>query len=435
MSHQIMMPWGRDEISLDIPDNWNISGILEPSSLPPVTSVQEEFLAACQSPYGCEPLFNLDLAGKKIAVIMDDASRPTPVAGIFHILLRELTRAQVKRNQITLIPAIGLHRAMTEEEILKRTGLDTLAGMKWENPDPDDIEKQTCLGTTSFGTPVWIHRSAAQADLVISIGCIEPHIIASFGGGYKNIMPGIAGRISIAHNHALNCRPDTFNMVGQPIDQNPMRQDLEEAGKMVRGKVFIINTILDNHQQVVRIVCGDPLEAHRAGVEVSSKLYGVKIPSQADIVISDSHPMDSDLRQGVKALANMVRALKPGGIMITLVKADEGVGVFGLANRKLPVGKKTLKTLIPVILPFVSRVKLRGMGEEDRFFLYFALQAMRMGRQLMYAPTIPTAIHPNLPFVDFISSVQEGLSLASRKFPNQPDVLIFPNGGITYPIL
>lgn len=435
MSKQITLPWGGDNISLELPENWKISGILEPSSLPAVDSVENELLSAFQSPIGCEPLSELDFTGKKIAIIMDDASRPTPIASIFPILLQKLTQLKVDLNQIILIPAIGLHRPMTEQEILQRTGLDTLAGLAWENPDPDDAEKQTCLGTTRFGTPVWINSSAAQADLLISIGCIEPHIIASFGGGYKNIMPGIAGRISIAHNHALNCKPDTFNMVGQPIGQNSMRQDLEEAGGMLKGRVFIINAILNKHQQVVKIVCGDPVEAHRAGVEVSSRLYGVKIPSRADIVITDSHPMDSDLRQGVKALANTVRALKPGGVMITLVKADEGVGVFGLANRKLPVGKKTLKTLIPIILPFVSKVKLRGMGEEDRFFLYFALQAMRMGRQLMYAPTIPAAIHPNLPFVDFIPSVQECISLASQKFPNKSDVLVFPNGGITYPIL
>ncbi len=232
---------------------------------------------------------------------------------------------------------------MEESEILTRTGLTSLDGILWENPDPDDEAKMKYLGITSRGTPVWINKTAADADLVVSIGCIEPHIIASFGGGYKNILPGIAGRISIAHNHGLNCQPTTFNMVGQPIDQNPMRQDLEEAGKMLPGTVFIVNAILNNHQQLVRIVSGDPIQAHRAGVAVSAGLYGVEIPGKADIVITDSHPMNSDLRQGVKALANTVRALKPGGVLITVVQAEEGVGVFGLANKKLPLGKSAIK--------------------------------------------------------------------------------------------
>ena len=139
--------------------------------------------------------------------------------------------------------------------------------MGWENPECDTPEKMVILGTTSRGTPVWINKTVAESDLVISIGCIEPHIIASFGGGYKNIVPGVAGRQTIAHNHALNCAPDTFNNVGRPIDGNPMRLDLEEAARMLKPPVFIINAILNYRQGVVKIVAGDPIEAHRAGVQ------------------------------------------------------------------------------------------------------------------------------------------------------------------------
>jgi len=140
---------------------------------------------------------------------------------------------------------------------------------------------------------------------------------------------------------------------------------------------------------VVKIVAGDPVKAHRAGVEASSQLYGVPVKAAADIVITDSHPMDSDLRQGVKALANTVRALKPGGVIITLVRAEEGVGVFGLANTKLPLGRKALQFLAPVLLPLVPRLKIKGLGEEDRFFLYFALQACAGGICSSWRPRSP----------------------------------------------
>jgi nickel-dependent lactate racemase len=145
--------------------------------------------------------------------------------------------------------------------------------------------------------------------------------------------------------------------------------------------------------------------------------------------------MDQDLRQGVKALANTVRALRPGGVMITCIRADEGVGVFGLANRKLPVGRKALKILAPLILLLVPRLKLKGMGEEDRFFLYFALQAMQRGDLLVYAPTIPKETRANLPFVTFMESFEAALEYARRKFPRKASVLVFPHGGSTYPIL
>ncbi len=333
---------------------------------------------------------------------------------------------------MTVVPAIGLHRGMEADEITRRTGLE---GLKFENRDCDDLETMVNFGVTSRGTPVWINRTVANADLVVSIGCIEPHIIASFGGGYKNIVPGTAGRQTVAHNHSLNCSPGTFNMVGQPIEDNPMRLDLEEAAARVKGKVFIVNAILDYKQRVVQIAAGHPIDAHRAGVKTSAALYGVQISQPADVVITASNPMDSDLRQGVKALANTIRAVKPGGMLLTLVKADEGVGVFGLANRKLPVGRAVLQSLAPLLVRLVPRLKLNGMGEEDRFFLYFALQAMRQAKMLMYAPTIPESVKQNLPFVQFYSTPEEALALARHRFSGSADVLVFPHGGITYPQL
>jgi len=357
------------------------------------------------------------------------------VAKLLPVVLAELRQGGIGLNQLTLVPALGVHRPMATEDLAKRIGAEWLARLKWQNPDCDDPAKLANLGTTSRATPVFIDKTVAEADLVVSIGCIEPHIIASFGGGYKNLIPGVAGRATIAHNHALNCNPSTFNMVGQPIEQNPMRLDLEEGASMLKPPVFIVNAVLNSSLEVVRVVCGDPVAAHREGVRTSASIYGVKVPGLADVVISNSHPMDQDLRQGVKALANTVRALRPGGVMITLVRADEGVGVFGLANRKLPVGRKALRFLAPAILPQVSRLKLKGMGEEDRFFLYFALQAMRRGSLLLYAPTIPDEIHERLPFVEFVSSMTAALQHAHQCFPQQANVIVFPHGGSTYPIL
>jgi nickel-dependent lactate racemase len=150
-------------------------------------------------------------------------------------------------------------------------------------------------------------------------------------------------------------------------------------------------------------------------------------------VITDSHPMDTDFRQGVKALANTVRAVKPGGVMITLARAEEGIGVFGLANRKFPLSRNALKVVAPLLVKFVPKMKLEGMGEEDRFFLYFALQAMIRARLIMYAPTIPAEKQANLPFVEFLPGVEQAIRAARAKFPGAADVLVFPFGGITYP--
>jgi lactate racemase len=371
----------------------------------------------------------------RVALVVDDGSRPTPAAQIVPAVLDELGQAGVGKERITLVSALGVHRPMTEAELAARVGAAAFAGLPWENPDCDDPSRMVSLGTTMRGTPVWINNTVAAADLVVAIGSIEPHLIASFGGGYKNLFPGVAGRATIAHNHNLNCTPDTFNMVGQPIERNPMRLDLEEAGRMVKPPVFIVNAVLNSKREIVRVVAGDGVAAHREGCGVSAAIFGAAVPGQADVVITNSRPMDQDLRQGVKALGNTLCAVNAGGVQITLVRADEGVGVFGLANRELPLGRDGLQALSGLLVRAVPRLKLKGIGEEDRFFLYFALQAMRRTSLLMYAPTIPGAVKANLPFVEFNDSPDSVLAQARRRFPHRAEVLAFPYGGSTYPIL
>jgi nickel-dependent lactate racemase len=432
----LTLPWGEDTLELALPKAWRLRGVLEPSpraKVPDVATAVEQSLA---DPTGLPRLGDLVEAGMDVALVIDDLSRPTPVARILPAVLEALERGGARRETITLVTALGVHRPMDEEEIAERIGgAELLASLRWENHDCDAAEHLVQLGTTTRGTPVLVNRTVAQADLIVSIGCIEPHIIASFGGGYKNLIPGVAGRSTIAHNHTLNCTPSTFNMVGQPIERNPMRLDLEEAGRMLEPPVFIVNAVLNSRQEVIQIVAGDPIAAHREGVRSSGALYGAELPTLTDVVITSSHPMDTDLRQGVKALANTVRAVRPGGVHITLVRAEEGVGVFGLADRKLPLGRRALKLLAPLLLRLVPRLSIQGMGEEDRFFLYFALQAMRRADLMLYAPTIPADVRANLPFVTFVDSVEEALARAQRRCPGQADALAFPHGGITYPIL
>lgn len=393
----------------------------------------DEVRRSLQEPVGTPHLRDMVRKRMQVALVMDDLSRPTPVALLLPAVLDELAQGGVGREDVTLVTALGLHRPMQEAEIAQRVGDAGLAGLRWENHACDDAERLVSLGTTSRGTPVWIHKTVAQADLVVSLGCIEPHIIASFGGGYKNLLPGVAGRETVAHNHSLNCTPTTFNMVGQPIERNPMRLDLEEGGRMLNGPVFIVNSVLNSDLQIVRVVAGDPLAAHRQGVRVSAEMYGVPVPALADVVITDSHPMDQDLRQGVKALANTVRAVRRGGVQITLARAEEGVGVFGLANRRLPLGRRALKALAPLLVRLVPRLKMEG--EEDRLFLYFALQAMHHCTLFMYGPTIPAPVRANLPFVEFVDSPEEAIARARRLLPGPAEALAFPHGGSTYPIL
>jgi nickel-dependent lactate racemase len=429
------LPWGSEHVRLALPPSWELDGVLSPAAVDPIDDVGAAVSAGLARPIGSPPLADLADVAESVAIVVDDGSRPTPVASILPAVLAELQRAGVDRERITLVTALGLHRPVTAAELADRVGQDVLEGLRWENHDCDDRARLVELGRTFRGTPVLINRTVAESDLVVCVGCIEPHLIAGFGGGAKMLVPGVAGRETIGRNHALHCTPQTFDGVGRPREASPMRLDLEEAAALLRPPVFIVNAVLNGRLQVTRVVCGDPVEAHREGAAVSGKVFAVPMAGTVDVVVTDSHPMDQDLRQGMKAVGNTIRAVRHGGVLIALLRAEEGVGEVGLTARRSRLSPRTLRLLAPILVRLVPRMKLKDMGEEDRFFLYFALQAMRRARLLLYAPTVPPDVRVSLPFAEFVESPEAAVLRAKEMVGGRARVVVFPYGGATYPEL
>ena len=264
---------------------------------------------------------------------------------------------------------------------------------------------------------------------------LETTLIAGFGGGAKILVPGVAGRATIGHNHALHTTPETIDGVGRTAEDSPMRLDLEEAAAMLAPPVFVVDAVLNGGLGVVRIVSGHSVDAHREGMRTSRRIFAVPLDAPVDVVITDSHPMDQDLRQGMKAVGNAIRAVRKGGVLVALIRAEEGVGEVGLAGGRRRLGRRALTALAPLLVRLVPRLRLGGMGEEDRFFLYFALQAMRRATLLLYAPTVPDDVRAGLPFAEFVDSPEAAIVRARMLVGDTAHAVVFPDGGATYPEL
>ncbi|MEJ2556759.1 MAG: lactate racemase domain-containing protein [Anaerolineae bacterium] len=115
--HDLLLPWGTDEMQIALPQDWHVAGILEPASVPPVNHPGDEVRRSLREPIGSPRLRDLARPGMKVALVIDDLSRPTPVALILPVVLEELARGGVDPASITLITALGVHRPMREEEV------------------------------------------------------------------------------------------------------------------------------------------------------------------------------------------------------------------------------------------------------------------------------------------------------------------------------
>ena len=312
--------FGKEKQLVDIPQGIDVRELTANDDIE-FNDIDKDVVHALENPIGSPRLKDIVKPGEKIAIITSDITRPMPTYKVMPALLEELKEAGVDYNDVTLVFALGSHRRQTPEEMRRLAGDYAYEKINVVDSDIDDCIR---MGVTANGTPVDITRVVAEADRRIALGNIEFHYFAGYSGGYKAIMPGVSTPAAIQSNHKLMIKPESC--AGR-LEGNPVREDIEEAGRIC-GLDFILNVVLDEHKEIVKVVCGDPIKAHRVGAAFLDRLYTKEIDRGADIVIvsQGGAPKDLNLYQTQKALDNSKHAVKDGGIIILIGSCAEGYG-------------------------------------------------------------------------------------------------------------
>jgi nickel-dependent lactate racemase len=435
---QVKIPWGpEDQLAIHLPDSWRVVIGDDEVEYRPLKDLKESISNNLDHPYSSQPLRELITPQSRIALVMDDDGRPTPVSRLAPVILDYMIEAGANPDNIIGLFAIGTHAVMSDIEMVSRAGTAVYNRIKCVSVECHDQRRFVNLGRTSRGTPVWINRLAVEADLVILVGTIEPHPQAGFGGGYKNMLPGLAGVGSIAHNHLLLPSPRDYNMVGTRPEENPMRLDLEEAGALVPGKAFLVNVVLDPSLEPVVVVCGDPIQAHRVGIGIARKIYEVKLPGKVDVVIASSFPMDQDLRQSGKAILNVAGACRPGGLILAYLKCDDGMKNVNLPAALPPIylSRKISKVLGSRGIYSLTKRLPKSIPGEDRFMITLGLNLLKDFNILLYSPKLAEETGDRLQGVIFADQ-QEMLEQAMKYIKvKSPEIAVFKRGGVSYPSL
>jgi len=248
---EVSLGYGTDQLTVRVPQE-NLAGIFYPKDSLSIgegfnkksSSEKNLIQHALATPIGSPPLNQLAIGKRRVVIVISDITRPCPSNKILPLVLAELKTAGIADRDISIVIALGLHRRMTVDEIRYSVSPAIYERFMVLNHDPTDTIR---LGTTSSGTPVEISRIVAEADLRICIGNIEYHYFAGYSGGAKAILPGCASRAAVTANHAMMVQREA---AAGRIDGNPLREDLEEAVKMV-GVDFIINVVMT----LIKIKC------------------------------------------------------------------------------------------------------------------------------------------------------------------------------------
>jgi nickel-dependent lactate racemase len=319
------LAFGKERLPVTIPDRYQCQ-VLTWKSAAPLTDAAAAIEAALDAPAAGPPLAAV-IAGKKSAAIsVCDITRPAPNPVVLPPLLKRLEAGGIPRENITILIATGLHRAATDAEIRHIVSPEIAANYKILNHDARQRDQHRHLGATRSGTPVWIDERFIAADLHLSLGFIEPHLMLGFSGGRKLIAPGLAAQETIKELHSSRFMRDPRAREGS-IDDNPLHAELLEIARLARHD-FLIDVSLSHDRRIAAVFAGEPAGAHRAGVEWVRNSLTQLLDEPADAVITTGggHPLDMTFYQCIKGITAAESMIRPGGRILMVGACSEGVG-------------------------------------------------------------------------------------------------------------
>ena len=414
----VWLPYGKTEICARVPTR-SFLGSIEPKEKSGAPDAKIEVERALNEPLGSKKLSEIVKPEHKVAIVVDDATRPAPSDILVLSLLKELNTAGVKDENITVIFACGTHRAVKQEEAVKLLGQEVLSRVKTVSHD-FKAQDLVHVGTTQkHGTKVLLNRVFVEADVRILTGDVCLHYYAGYGGGRKSVLPGVSGEETIKHNHAMLL--DANAKTGM-LDGNPVHEDMVEAAKLAKVD-FVLNVVTNSKGEVVKAFAGDLEQAFNEGVKLVDEMYRVTVDRRADIVVvsSGGNPADLNLFQAYKSVDNALEVVKRGGVIVLVAECPEGHGNQVFYDWMIKFGE----------LKAVEREIKKNfvLGGHKAYYLLEALQNHR----IILVSSMPDYYASNIFKLKTARAVNDALNEAFEIAGKNARVWTMPYGNFTLP--
>ncbi len=415
----IHLAYGKEGLDITVPDE-NLVKVMTMHSAKPLSDPEQEVAHSLQNPIGGPPLSELAPKAATACVVICDITRPVPNKILLPHIFRELEQNGIARNNITVLVATGLHRPSKPEELDIMVGAEILKHYRVIDHHARAMNEQQYLGTTSQGTPVYIDKEYCNADLKITTGFIEPHLMAGFSGGRKMVAPGCAGEETIKVLHNPRFLENPMCREGS-IEDNPLHHELLEIARMA-GHDFIVNVAMNETGKITGVFAGNPVRAHEAGVAHVRESVRSISPEPVDIVITTSagYPLDLTFYQAVKGMTAALPIVKKGGMLIIAAECAEGLGSeeFCEMATKFQSANSFIETILsnPVVL--------------DQWQLEECAKAARKVDVVLVSSGIPAPQLEKL-FVRSCGSVEKAIKQGFEKYGPHASIGVIPKGPYT----
>jgi nickel-dependent lactate racemase len=332
-------------------------------------------------------------------------------------VLERLERAGIPRAAITIIIATGLHREATREEIVEILSPAIASQYRVVNHHARDLTEHRHLGTTRSGTPVYIDERFMSADLHITCGLIEPHLMLGFSGGRKLVAPGVAYQDTIKSIHSPRFMRDPKAVEGS-IEGNTVHAELLEIARMARHD-FMLDVAITRDRRISGVFAGEPEPAHAEAVRFVSAAMTHELGEPVDAAITSAagYPLDLTFYQAIKGITAAGKVVKPGGKILLIAACSEGTGSRDFADM-LREGISDQA--------FLDRIAHAPVLVDQWQLEKLALVTRRVD-VLYFVPGLPADYYPAL-WGQAYATPQEGLKALLEGLPHGATIAVMPEG-------
>ncbi len=319
------LDYGRGGLDVDLPTD-RLVGPLAIRDAEPLARPAEAIAHVLAAPVGTPPLAELARGRKSACILICDITRPVPNRLILPPVLKILEEQGISREEILILVATGLHRPNQGNELEEMVGPDIVKHYRIENHFGKRLADHEFLGITPNGVPAYIDSRYTRADLKITTGLIEPHLMAGYSGGRKVICPGIAALETIKVWHGPKFLEHPKADCGF-LEGNPVHEENTRIAKMA-GCDFIVNVCIDGQRRITWVGAGHMEKAWYEGVRFVESVVRVPVKEALDVVVTSAagYPLDTTWYQAIKGLTGALPIVKQGGTIILTASLTDGIG-------------------------------------------------------------------------------------------------------------
>jgi len=414
------IPYGKSSQVFELPANRSAE-VLN-SALHELPQPEDEsalILNAMEHPIGSPPLPALARGKRKATIIISDHTRPVPSKVILPPMLEALRQGSPAID-VSLLVATGCHRGSSEAELRSKLGNEIYDRERIVIHDCRDSASNVDIGILPSGARLVIDRQAAETELLLAEGFIEPHFFAGFSGGRKSVLPGICDQVTVLGNHCSSFIDSPYARAGQ-LEHNPLHTDMVAAARMARLS-YIVNVVLNAEKHVVRAYAGDPFAAHQAGCDELGRFCRVKPTRKGDIVITSNggYPLDQNVYQSVKGLSAAEAASADGGVLILCASCSDGAGGEGFYHALRDC--ESPQTLLEQV-----RKVPQDKTAPDQWEYQILARILSKHRVIMVADPAAAGIIRDMK-MEYAADLAEAYALAEKWVGPSAHVVVIPDG-------